>query len=209
MMQFFSFITTGFRGSGAPVMFLILVILFCSIGLIIERVWYLYFKCGMNSSSFMSGISKFLKAGDYERAVKYASSIGTPLAKVVTTILQNRSKGYKATIRAVEEVFLTEQPRIHRFLPFLQAFANLAVLVGLMGTIYGFMEAFDSLANVPAAQRAQALAASIAVVMSSTLWGLIGAITALLGHAILANKADKLLEEMDEKSAKLINLVEE
>jgi biopolymer transport protein ExbB/TolQ len=209
MAEFFSFITAGFRGSGAPVMFCILVVMFAGIGLMIERVWYLYLKCGKGTTLFMSGILKYLKAGDYEKALKYAATPGTPLSKVVLAILQNRGKGIKASQRAVDEVYLTEAPKVARFLPYIQTFANLSVLIGLLGTIYGFMEAFNSLANVPAAQRAQALAASIAVVMSSTLWGLISAILNILGHTILASKSDKILEEIDEKSTKLINMVEE
>ena len=128
---------------------------------------------------------------------------------ILSVVLNNRGKGTKAIQRAVDEVYLTEAPKVQKFLVFLQVFSNLSVLVGLLGTIYGFMEAFDSLANIPAAQRAQALAGAIAVVMSSTMWGLIGAIFAIFAHAILSNKADKILEELDEKSLKLINLVEE
>jgi biopolymer transport protein ExbB/TolQ len=209
MEQFFEFITTGFRGSGAPVMFMILVILFAAIGLSVERIWSLFLRYGKNTSGFMQAISKYLLAGEFDKALKYASSMQTPLAKVVATILKNRGRGVKAVQRAIDEVYLTESPKVSKFLVFLNVFANLSVLVGLMGTVYGFMEAFASLANVPAAQRAQALAGSIAVVMSSTLWGLIGAIYATFAHAVLANKADKILEELDEKSAKLINMIEE
>jgi biopolymer transport protein ExbB/TolQ len=104
---------------------------------------------------------------------------------------------------------LTEAPKITRNIPFFPTLANLATLLGLMGTIYGLMIAFDAIANVPAAQRAQALATGISVAMSTTLWGLLVAIPTLLVHGVLANKADKLVEEMDEKTAKLINLVEE
>jgi biopolymer transport protein ExbB len=208
-MDFFSFITTGFRGSGAPVMFCILAVMFAGMGLIAERFWFLFLKCGKGSTAFMNGIYKFLKAGEYEKALKYAQAQGTPLSKVVVAILQNRGKGVKYVQRCVDEVFLSESPKVARFLPFIQTFANLSVLIGLLGTIYGFMEAFNSLANIPAAQRAQALASSIAVVMSSTLWGLISCIINLGGHAVLANKSDRILEEIDEKSVKLINMVEE
>jgi biopolymer transport protein ExbB/TolQ len=207
MAQFLEFITTGFRGSGAPIMFLIIVLLFAGLGLIIERVNYLYFKCG-SGAGFLANIRKYINGGEIDKAVKYALSVRSPLAKVVAVILQNRAKGFKVVQRLVDEVFLEEAPKVSKFLPFLQVFANMSVLVGLAGTIYGFMEAFNALANVPAAQRAQALAASIAVVMSSTLWGLMVAIVNLLGHAILASKSDKILEEMDEKATKLINQIE-
>lgn len=207
MAHFFEFITTGFRGSGAPIMVLIIVLLFAGLGLIIDRVYFLYFKCG-SGPGFLANIRKCINGGEIDKAIKYALSVRSPLAKVVAVILQNRSKGLKVVQRLVDEVFLEEAPRVSKFLPFLQVFANMSVLVGLAGTIYGFMEAFDALANVPAAQRAQALAASIAVVMSSTLWGLMVAIVNLLGHAILASKSDKILEEMDEKATKLINQLE-
>jgi biopolymer transport protein ExbB/TolQ len=94
-------------------------------------------------------------------------------------------------------------------IPLLPTLANLATLLGLAGTIYGLMLAFDAIANVPAAQRAQALATGISVAMSTTLWGLIIAIPTILVHGFLASRADRIMEEMDEKTAKLINLVEE
>jgi biopolymer transport protein ExbB len=207
MEQFISSVTAGFRGSGAPIMALIVVLIFIAIGLIIERVWFLYFSCG-NGKAFLAVIKKYLNTGEIEKAAKYAQSLQSPLARVVACILQNRGKGIKTSSRLVDEVFLQEIPRVNKFLGFLPAMANMSVLIGLAGTIYGFMEAFDSLANVPAAQRAQALAASIAIVMSSTLWGLIGAILCFFAHSILGNKAETLLEELDEKSLKLINQIE-
>lgn len=207
MGQFFEFITTGFRGSGAPIMFMIIVVLFLGLGLMIERTMFLFFQCG-SAKSFLAVIKKYLNTGEIDKALKYAQSLQTPLARVVSIILQNRGKGIKVVKRLVDEVFLQEAPRVSRNIGYLQAFANMSVLIGLAGTIYGFMEAFDSLANVPAAQRAQALAASIAIVMSSTLWGLISAIANLVGHLIMATKAEKILEELDEKAAKLINQLE-
>ncbi|NLE01065.1 MAG: MotA/TolQ/ExbB proton channel family protein [Fibrobacter sp.] len=203
------FIIDGFMSPGATFMWAILLILFVTMGMIAEKVYYLFFKCGTNTGNFMSGISKYLKSGDYEKAIKFASAEKTPLAKGISAILQNRGKGGKAVQKAVDEVFLTEAPKITRNVAFLPTLANLATLLGLMGTIYGLMIAFDAIANVPAAQRAQALATGISVAMSTTLWGLFAAIPTLLIHGIVANKADRVVEELDEKTAKFINLVEE
>jgi len=203
------FIIDGFMSPGSTFMWAILLIFFVTIGMIAEKVYYLFFKCGTNSSNFMAGISKYLKSGDYEKAIKFAAAEKTPLAKGITAILQNRGKGGKAVQKAVDEVFLTEAPKITRNVAFLPTLANLATLLGLMGTIYGLMIAFDAIANVPAAQRAQALATGISVAMSTTLWGLFAAIPTLLIHGIVANKSDRVVEELDEKTAKFINLVEE
>ncbi len=205
----FKFIVDGFTSPGYFCMWAILLMAFAIIGIVIERVWYLFFKCGTSSGSFMSGISKYLKAGDYEKAIKYASSVTTPLAKAIMTILQNRGKSTKQVQKAVDEVFLSEAPKVTRNIGILNTFANLATLTGLLGTIFGLMMAFDAIANVPAAQRAQALATGISVAMSTTLFGLIVAVPSILIQGILAGKSDKVVEEMDEKTAKLINLIEE
>jgi biopolymer transport protein ExbB/TolQ len=205
----FKFIVDGFTSPGSLVMWVILLMAFAIIGIVIERVWYLFFKCGTSSASFMSGISKYLKAGDYEKAIKYASSLTTPLAKAIVVILQNRGKSSRQVQKAVDEVFLTEAPKVTRNINILNTLANLSTLLGLTGTIFGLMMAFDAIANVPAAQRAQALATGISVAMSTTLFGLIVAVPSILLHGILAGKSDKVVEEMDEKTAKLINLIEE
>ncbi|MBD3320183.1 MAG: MotA/TolQ/ExbB proton channel family protein [Chitinivibrionales bacterium] len=208
-MQLLNFIISGFKTSGSLVMWVILLVAFAIIALVIERAWYLFLKCGTGSATFMSGIAKYLKAGDYEKAIKYATSVKTPLAKGITTILENRGKSQKAVQKALDEVFLTETPKITRFIPMLNTLANLATLLGLTGTIYGLMVAFDAVANVPAAQRAQALATGISIAMSTTLFGLLVAVPTIFAHGIISAKSDRVVEELDEKTAKLINLIEE
>jgi biopolymer transport protein ExbB len=208
-MQFLNHVVAGFQVTGSFMMWMILIAMLVTIGLCVERIWYLYFKCGTNRGSFMAGVSKYIKAGDFEKAIKYASSVSTPLAKTVLAVLQNRGKGRKATTKAVDEVFLSENPKITARIPLLSMFANLATLIGLSATVYGVMVDFDAIANVPVAQRAQALAAGISIALSGTLFGLMVAIPALTVSGFLAAKADSLVEEMDEKSTKLMNLVEE
>lgn len=208
-MQFLNHVVAGFQVTGSFMMWMILFLMLITIGICIERLWFIYLKCGTNRSSFMAGISKYIKAGDFEKAIKYASSVSTPLAKAVLAVLQNRGKGRKAASRAVDEVFLSESPKITARIPLLSMFANLATLVGLSATVYGVMVDFDAIANVPVAQRAQALAAGISIALSGTLFGLLVAIPALFVSGLLGAKADKLIEEIDEKTTKLMNLVEE
>jgi len=208
-MQLYKFILSGFQSPGSLAMWFILLIGFAWIGVLIERTWFLFFKCGTSSSSFMSGISKYLKAGDFEKALKYAMSLSTPLAKSVTAILKSRGQSAKQVQKAVDEVFLTEAPKVTKNISLINTLANIATLLGLIGTIYGLMQAFDAIANIPAAQRAQALASGISFAMSTTLFGLLVAIPALLTQGILSSKSDRIMEELDEKTTKLINIVEE
>jgi biopolymer transport protein ExbB/TolQ len=208
-MQIFNFLLLGFQSSASFVMWVLLVLGCISCGLWIERIAYLFFKCDMGTAGFMNAISQYIKAGDFERATKHAASSKTPLAKGVYAVLTNRSKGAKAIKKAVDEVFLTEGPRVKRNIFLMNATANLATLIGLSGTIYGTMECFDAIANAPAAQRAQQLASGISITMSATLMGLLVAIPNIMAFGILSGKADKIVEDLDEKTTKLINAVEE
>lgn len=208
-MQIFNFLLLGFQSSASLVMWVLLILGCLSAGLWIERIIYLVFKCDMGTASFMNTISQYIKAGDFERATKHAASSKTPLAKGVLAVLTNRSKGSKAIKKAVDEVFLTEGPRVKRNIFLTNAAANLATLIGLSGTIYGTMECFDAIANAPAAQRAQQLASGISITMSATLMGLLVAIPNIMAFGLLSGKADKIVEDLDEKTTKLINAVEE
>lgn len=208
-MQIFNFLLLGFQSSASLVMWVLLILACLSAGLWIERIIYLVFKCDMGTASFMNTIQQYIKAGDFERATKHAASSKTPLAKGVLAVLTNRSKGAKAIKKAVDEVFLTEGPRVKRNIFLMNATANLATLIGLSGTIYGTMECFDAIANAPAAQRAQQLASGISITMSATLMGLLVAIPNIMAFGLLSGKADKIVEDLDEKTTKLINAVEE
>jgi biopolymer transport protein ExbB len=208
-MAFINHIVAGFHITGSFMMWGILIIALITVGFCVERIWYLFVKCGTNRGTFMSGISRYIKAGDFEKAIKYASSVSTPLAKTILAVLSNRGKGRKAASKAVDEVFLSEAPKITQRIALLSMFANLATLLGLSATVYGVMVDFDAIANVPVAQRAQALAAGISIALSGTLFGLMVAIPALFVSGFLAAKADTLIEEMDEKSTKLMNIIEE
>ena len=99
-MQFINHIVAGFAITGSFMMWMILAMGLLTVGFIVERVWYLYFKCGTNRGAFMSGISKYIKAGDFDKAIKYASSVSTPLSRVILAVLQNRGKGRRATTKA-------------------------------------------------------------------------------------------------------------
>ncbi|MFP4522541.1 MAG: MotA/TolQ/ExbB proton channel family protein [Fibrobacterota bacterium] len=201
------YIIEGFQGPGAFFMWVIVITALICIGLVIERIFYLVIKSGLKRASFMADIQKIIKKGNIDAGIKYSAKSTLPLAKIVNTILVNREKGEKEVNKAVDEVFLTEVPKLNRVTPLLNTFANVATLAGLLGTIYGLLLAFDAVANVAAAQRAQALATGIAVAMATTFAGLCVAIPTILAHGILTSYTDKLIEEIDEKGAKLVNLV--
>jgi biopolymer transport protein ExbB len=200
-------ILKGFQGEGKFYMSLIMILGIISLAIIAERFFYIYIKSSAGRANFMRNIAQLLQTGRVAEAGHLAASQSFPLAKIISAVLQNKAKGQAAIEKAVDEVYLTEAPRINRYLNLLPAFANIAMLCGLLGTIFGLILAFDAVANLPAAQRPQALANGISIVMVNTWSGLATAIPILLLHGLLAMQSERLQEEMEEKAVKVMNLL--
>ena len=200
-------ILKGFQGEGKFYMSVILCLGIIALAIIAERFYYIYVKSSAGRANFMRNIAQLLQTGRVAEAGHLAASQNFPLAKIISAVLQNKAKGQAAIEKAVDEVYLTEAPRINRYLNLLPAFANIAMLCGLLGTIFGLILAFDAVANLPAAQRPQALASGISIVMVNTWTGLATAIPILLLHGLLSMQSERLQEEMEEKAVKVMNLL--
>ncbi len=200
-------ILKGFEGEGRYYMTLILTLGLVAFAIIAERFLYIFVKNSMGRANFMRNIAQLLQTGRVAEAGHLAATQNFALAKIISAVLQNKAKGQQAIEKAVDEVYLTEAPRMNRYLNLLPALANIAMLCGLLGTIFGLILAFDAVANLPAAQRPQALANGIAIVMVNTWTGLAVAIPILLLHGILAMQSERLQEELEEKAVKVMNLL--
>ncbi len=203
----FNTIAQGFQKDGYIFMWFILAFGAIAVALVVERAYYIYIKCSAGRSEFMRNIARLLQAGKLEEAAQHATSKTFPLADVISAVLNNKDKGEKGVDKAVDEVYLTEAPRLGRYLGLLITVANLATLCGLLGTVYGLIVAFDAVANLPAAERPQRLADGIAVAMGTTFFGLTVAIPTIFCHGLLTSQSERLVEELEEKAIKVLNLI--
>ena len=89
----------------------------------------------------------------------------------------------------------------------LLAIANIATLMGLLGTIIGMIGAFHDLAEVSPDKRQEALGKNISLAMNTTAFGLIVAIPCMVFHLLLSGVTKKIIDEIDLYSVKLENLL--
>ncbi len=200
-------ILKGFQGEGKVYMTILICLGIVALAIIAERFFYIFIKCSSGRANFMRNVAQLLQTGRVAEAGQLAAGQNFPLARIISAVLQNKAKGQGAIEKAVDEVYLTEAPRINRYLNLLPSLANIAMLCGLLGTIFGLIVAFDAVANLPAAQRPQALANGIAIVMVNTWTGLSVAIPILFLHGLLSMQSERLQEEMEEKAVKVMNLL--
>lgn len=177
-------------------------------GVMIERFIFLFFRFNINGGQFFNQIQKLVIANNIDRAIKLCNAADkAALARVIKAGLTRANKSEADIAAAIEEATLEVGPAIGKRITMISALANIATLLGLLGTIFGMIDAFNAVATVSADQRATALAKGISIAINTTGFGLIVAIPLLSAHIFISNLAKKISDEVDLYSVKLENLL--
>ncbi|HJL23692.1 MAG TPA: MotA/TolQ/ExbB proton channel family protein [Polyangiaceae bacterium LLY-WYZ-15_(1-7)] len=187
-------------------MYIILFWLVMAFGFIVERSVYLY-RSSINKDVFLATMQKCILAGDIGRAIKLCSAANAPLARIVKAGLMKVNRPDAEVQSAMDEAALRELPKIEARTAFLGLFANLAMLSGLFGTVLGLISAFATVAGATGAEKATMLAKGISEAMNCTAFGLLSAIVALMGMAVLNGKTQGLLDDINAATVQVMNLV--
>ena len=187
-------------------MYPILLFQIMAIGIIVERAIYVY-KASINKDVFLATMQKCILAGDVGRAIKMCSAANAPLARIVKAGLMKVNRPDSEVQAAMDESALRELPKLEHRTPYLALLANLAMLSGLLGTVTGLIAAFGAVANADASSKATMLAKGISEAMNCTAFGLLAAIMALMGFAVLNGKTQSLLDDINGATVQVVNLV--
>jgi len=208
-MNFFNMIIRFFQGGGA-MMYPIAVVLVIGAAIAIER-YVVLTHTALRNRSLWNEIAPLLAQGNFKGAVqitgKSESAIGQILSYGLARISSARSRD--DIEKAMEESLMDVVPRLEKRTHYLATFANLATLLGLLGTVVGLINAFAAVATVNPADKANLLSASISVAMNCTAFGLMTAVPLLVIHAVLQTKTTELVDSLEMASVKFLNAVTE
>jgi len=194
--------------NGWPWMHLILLVGIIGLAIMLERFFFLFFRFNVNAKAFMAQIQKLVMGNNIDRAIKLCNAAPhAALPRVIKAGLTRANKGETEIHNAISEAILEVVPQVQKRTPTLQSVANIATLLGLLGTVVGLIQAFSSLADVAADKRQEALGRSVAVAMDTTAFGLIIAIPTLAAFVFFNGTVKKILDEIDQYSTKLENLL--
>jgi biopolymer transport protein ExbB/TolQ len=199
-----------FFKDGGPFMFVNLFWLACSLAVAAERFVTLVFRYRLSAPPpiFMDQISKLVRSGNLDRAVKVCGMTpNAPLAKVIRAGLVHANRGEMEVAKAVEEAIVEHSPHVSKRIPWLWSLANIATLVGLVGTIFGLIGTFQALGNVPAEQKQVLLSDGISKAMNNTAFALSIAVICIVFHLVLTSQAKGMVENMELHALKLENLL--
>ncbi|MDP8257623.1 MAG: MotA/TolQ/ExbB proton channel family protein [Candidatus Alcyoniella australis] len=194
--------------AGGPAMYVIAIFSIFAIAIIIERTIYIFFRYNINGPAFMNQVTKLINANNIDRALQLCKAAkNAALARVIEAGLKRHDRSEREIQDAVDEAALEILPQLQKRTGYLQMIANVSTLLGLLGTIMGIILAFQGVADADAKEKQEVLATGIYRALYTTAAGLIVAIPALVAHSVLMTKTVRIIDEIDEFSVKLINML--
>ncbi len=197
-------IAQAFR-DGGPFMYPILATSVFAAAIIIERIYFLAIRFGIDDRAFLRKIQELVRKGDPEGASDLCNN--TPIPKIVRAALDCEGCSVREVQNAVDEAAMEVLPLVERRVHYLAMAANVATLLGLLGTIVGLMQSFNAVAGAEAAQKGAVLAKGIAIALNTTAYGLTVAIPCLFFYAFIQSRSNNLVEQIDRVAVKMVNMV--
>ena len=190
---------------GGFMMHLILLTGVIGLAVFLERFYIIVMRSKVNGRAFIERVIQLVRAGKVDDAIKLCAQSKAALPDMGLLILRSRSRDEADLQNVSDAAALSVIPRLTRRLHYLPMLANVATLLGLLGTILGLQEAFRAVGTADVAQRSQALSQGIAMALNTTAFGLLIAVPLSAAHAYLVSQAETIIEQVDEFSVRLIN----
>jgi biopolymer transport protein ExbB/TolQ len=187
-----------------------MIVLAVGVSIAIERYFFLTHSTVVNRKTW-NELLPLIKTGNYKQAIAITSKSKAALGKILNYGLSRTGSARRRDDieTAMEEGLMEVVPRLEKRTHYLATFANIATLLGLLGTIIGLIKAFTAVSNADPAEKADLLSASISVAMNTTAFGLMVAIPLLLIYTILQSKTTSIVDSLEMASVKFLNILTE
>ena len=208
-MDIWNNIVRFFQGGG---LFMAPIAIVLVIGLAIALERYIYLShVGSRNRRLWNEIVPVLSQGNFRQVVQITSKSESAIGQILNYGLARIQAARRRDDieKAMEESLMEVVPRLEKRTHYLATFANLATLLGLLGTVIGLIAAFRAVATVNPAEKANLLSASISVAMNCTAFGLMTAVPLLFIHAFMQTKTTELIDSLEMASVKFLNAITE
>ncbi len=195
-----------FFQEGGSFMLPIGIVLALGLAITIERYLFLITATATNKRAFKQ-IEPLLAKQMFNQIIEVTEKSKAPIARVIGAGISRLSVSPRREDieYAMEEGLMETMPRLEKRTPYLGTLANIATLLGLLGTIIGLIAAFSAVATAEPSEKASMLSQSISVAMNTTAFGLISAIPLLLFHSLLQTKTTEIIDSMEMAGVKTLN----
>jgi len=191
---------------GGPVVWLLMATSALAIVVFIERLLY-YHRAQINSSEFLSGVRNVMKRNNVVEAVSICEATPGPVARLVKMAILNRENGRDRIREALEEAGLVEVPRLEEKLNIIATIAQIAPILGLLGTVLGFMDIFNLMESEGPVMPMNRIAGDIWQSLIATAMGLAVAVPAYAAYNHLVSRVNSIVLDMEKASTEILNLL--
>lgn len=192
---------------GGFFMYVNFVVVITALAIIVERFIFLLFKGQINAKGLLEQLRKLIQANNVDRAIRLCGSTNAPLLRVAKAGLVQVHRGEEAIATSVEEALVETTPDVKKRIPALWSLANIATLVGLLGTVLGLIRSFGALSAADPAKRSEMLALGISEALHHTAMGLSIAVLCIIFHLILGGMSKKVVSDLELFAMKLENFL--
>src|SRR5258708_1503342 len=193
---------------GGAVLYLILLVSAVAVVVFIERFLHCH-RAQINSTEFLNGVRTVLKRENVVEALSICDATPGPVARLVKTAILNRDHGRERVREALEEAGLAEVPRLEEKLNLLATIAQLAPLLGLLGTVLGFIDTFSLMKDAGLHAHVNDLSNGIWKALVCTAAGLGVAIPAHAGYNYLVSRVNSIVLDMERAATEIVTIVTE
>ena len=191
---------------GGVMLWVLLLSSAAAIAVFVERLLH-YHRAQINSAEFLNGVRTVFKRDNIVEAISICDATPGPVARLVKTALLARERGREGVREALEEAGLLEVPRLEEKLYVLATLAQLAPLMGLLGTVLGFIKVFRTLEIEGQFTHAAMLTGGVWQALICTGVGLAVAIPCYAGYNYLVSRVNEIVLDMEKASTDILNLV--
>jgi len=191
---------------GGPMIWLILGASAVALAVFIERVLHFH-RAQINSMEFLNGVRNVLKRENVVEALSICDATPGPVARLVKVAILNRDRGREGVREALEEAGLVEIPPLEDKLNLLATIAQIAPLMGLLGTVLGFIHIFGELQAAGTFANMRALAGGSWEGLICTATGLAVAIPCYAGYNYLVSRVNAIVLDMEKAAGEIVNIV--
>ena len=191
---------------GGVIMWPILICSILALSIAIER-FYSLLRVSIDTREFMDVIRTALRQNRIQEAIQICDETNAPISRIVKAGILKYDRSREDIREAIEDAGHLEIPRLEHYMSALATCANVAPLLGLLGTVQGMIKCFAAIENKQGQVNPSDLAEGIANALITTFAGLMVAIPTLVVHNYLVSRVDTMVLEMEIGSSELVDVL--
>jgi biopolymer transport protein ExbB len=195
-----------FLSQGGPMIWVILLASAVGVVVFIERVLHFH-RAQINSVEFLNGVRNVLRRENVVEAISICDATPGPVARLVKVAILNRDKGRDGVRESLEEAGLVEVPPLEDKLNLLATIAQIAPLMGLLGTVLGFIQIFSALQTKTTIPTMQDLSGGVWQALICTAAGLAVSIPAYAAYNYLVSRVNAIVLDMEKAATEITNIL--